>query len=114
FRYAFDGALSRTADQPGDGWFVQGTLGYDKDFWSLDVTANNYTVHYLPALGLLPNDLPDTRGVAPTIGYTRDLGSGPVREITAYATESMRNTGDGRLQRRYGNVGGTIELKQEV
>jgi hypothetical protein len=112
--YTVDGAISRTDYQPGDGSFIQGTVGLDKDFWSLGVTANNYTINYLPGLGLLANDLPDTRGIAPSISYYRDLGTGPIREITGYVTESIRDTGDGRLQRNYGSAGGTIELREEI
>jgi len=114
FRYAFDGALSQTEYQPGDGSYVQGTVGLDKDFWSLGVTASRYALNYRPALGLLAGDLPDTRGVAPSVSYCRDLGAGPIREITGYFVESIRDTGDGRLQRNYGAVGGSIELQQEI
>lgn len=114
FNYSMDGALSRTDYQPGDGSYVQGKVGFDKGFWSIGATANRYALNYRPALGLLAGDLRDTRGIAPSISYYRDIGTGPVRELTGYVAGNIRETGDGRLQRNYGSVGGTLELQQEI
>jgi hypothetical protein len=112
--YSVDGALTRTSGQPGDGSFVQGTLGWDRNFWSFGVAANQYTVNYAPADALLAADLPDTRGLSTYGGYYRDLGVGPFREVSGSVVWNVRDTGDGRLQRNYWYYGGSVELRQET
>jgi len=112
--YGFDGALTRTQGQPGDGSFAQGMLGWQQDFWSVGITANRYSTEYSPANALLAGDLPDTRGVNSYATVYRDFGTGPVREVTGSLVWDGRDTGDGRLQRSYFYAGGSVELRQQV
>jgi len=112
--YGFDGALTRTAGAPGDGSYVQGTLGWQRDFWTAYLFGSQYTTNFFPADGLLDADLPDTRGVTGYLSYSRDFGVGPIREMTGSATWKVRDTGDGDLQRNYAYVGGTIEFRNEI
>jgi hypothetical protein len=112
--YEIDAAISRTDMEPGDGSFLQGMAGWMKNFWTLKLTGSRYTLDYRPELGLVDVDLLDTYGVYPSVSYYRDMGTGPVREVNAYATWSWRETEDGRLQRSIGSTGGTIELRKQI
>jgi len=113
--YAFDGASTSTTKQAGgDGSKLAGTVGLNRDYWSAALTADTYSRQYLPANGLLDRDLPDTRGVTPSLSYYRDFGDAAVREIKGDLSYTERQTGDGRLQRRTWYTGGTVELRQQV
>jgi hypothetical protein len=112
--YAMDGAFTRTESQPGDGSRLYGTVGWARDFWSMGVTADRYTLNYRPANGLLDRDLPDTHGYLPYVTYYRDLGEGPLREIRGDVTHTERFTGDGRVQRRTWYAGASVESRNQV
>lgn len=114
FRYAVDGAVTETDRAPGDGTFVQGNVGWDRDFWSVGVTATRYSLHYFPADAFLAADLPDTAGGTAYATYSHDFGPGPIRLIAADLSWTHRDTGDGRLQRNKGYIGGAIEFQQEI
>jgi Domain of unknown function (DUF5916) len=111
---AFDASVAGTELQPGDGSRLAGTLGWTQDFWSVAVTADRYTLNYRPLNALLPNDLPDTSGSYSSVNYYRDLGEGPIREVKGNISLAYRQTGDGRLQRRTWNAGGTVESRAQV
>jgi hypothetical protein len=111
---AFDAAVTNTELQPGDGSRLAGTLGWAQDFWSIAVTADRYTLNYQPLNALLADDLPDTSGSLGSVNYFRDLGEGPVREVQGNISLHYRQTGDGRLQRRTWNAGGTVESRAQV
>lgn len=113
--YSFDAAMTSTDKQPGDGSRVAGSVGWARDFWSLGVSADRYSVNYLPANALLDRDLPDTSGIAPFVSYYRDLGGdGAIREVRGDLSYIERWTGDGRVQRRTLYTGGSIETRQQV
>jgi hypothetical protein len=114
FRYAVDGAVTQTDGAPGDGTFLQGNVGWDRDFWSLGVTTTRYSLNYSPANALLAHDLPDTAGGTAYVSYSHDFGPGPIRLIAADVSWTHRDTGDGRLQRSKGYIGGSIEFQQEI
>jgi hypothetical protein len=112
--YQIDAAATRTDPQPGDGSFLQGMVGWKFDFWTLNLTGSRYTLNYKPELGLLATDLLDTRGLLPGVSYYRDMGTGPIREVTSYALWNWREIGDGHLQRSSVSVGGTLELRNQI
>jgi hypothetical protein len=112
--YAMDLAMTSTSGAAGDGTKLHGTLGWARDYWSIGVNADRYTVNYRPMNALLPADLPDTRGVAGFAGYYRDFGDAPIRAFKGDVSWSTRNTGDGQLQRRFWTGGGSIEARQQV
>jgi hypothetical protein len=62
----------------------------------------------------LATDLLDTRGLLPGVSYYRDMGTGPIREVTSYALWNWREIGDGHLQRSSVSVGGTLELRNQI
>ena len=112
--YGFDGSLTRAQGYAGDGSFIQGAAGWQRDFWSTGLTANRYSADYAPVNALLASDLPGTRGIAAYSSYYRDIGDGPLRELTGSVVWHGRETGDGRLQRNYLYAGGSVELRREV
>jgi uncharacterized protein DUF5916 len=112
--YSLDLAGTTTELQPGDGSRVAGTVGLNRDFWSIGLTADRHTLNYRPANALLDADIPDTRGVSSFLSYYRDIGEGPVREVKGDISVLARETGDGRLQRRTWFAGGSIETRQQI
>lgn len=112
--YALDAAVTTTEGQAGDGSRVAGALGWNKDFWSIGFAADRHTVNYRPQNALVDRDLPDTRGFNSFASYYRDLGEGPLREIRGDVSLSVRETGDGRLQRRTWFAGGSVESRQQI
>lgn len=114
FNYALDLASTSTTGQPGDGSRMYGSVGWAQDHWSVGVNADRYSVNYRPVNGLLERDLPDTRGATAFASYYRDLGDGPLRELKGDLSWITRETGDGRLQRRFWYLGGSVELRQQV
>jgi hypothetical protein len=114
FNYTVDGAVTSTNGRAGDGSFVQGSVGFERNFWSVGLSGNRYSVDYFPADALLAQDLPDTQGAGSYASYYRDFGTGAIRVVTADVGWQRRDTGDGRLQRSLGTVGATVELREEV
>jgi hypothetical protein len=112
--YEVDGASSWTDKQPGDGSFLQGTVGWKENYWTLKIVGSRYTLDYRPELGLIDVDLLDTRGVQPSVGYYRDMGTGPLREVNTYVKWDWRETGDGRLQQNIALAGVLIELRNQI
>ena len=112
--YALDAALTQTELQPGDGSRLFGNLGWTRDFLTVGIDADRYTVNYRPANALLDSDLPDTRGFLPFVIYLRDLGEGPVRQLRGDLSYTERFTGDGRVQRQMWYAGGSVESRNQM
>jgi hypothetical protein len=113
-RYEVDAATSWTDSEPGDGSFLQGMLGWKANFWVLEMTGYRYALDYRPELGKVDDDLLDTRGLYSSYSYWRDIGAGPVREVSASALWDWRKTGDGRLQQSSVSVVGSLELRNQI
>jgi hypothetical protein len=114
FNYALDAALTRTDDVFGDGHFAKGEIGWQEDYWSASVTADTYTEGFFPANGLVDRDLLDTSGGVAALGYYRDFGDGPLRNLQGSLYWEQRYTGEDELQKRYGGVSGSVEFRKEV
>jgi hypothetical protein len=109
--YGFDVAQTQTDPLPGDGSFVQGSLGWAVDYWSVSATANHYSTFFRPEDGLVARDLLGTRGMSQGVSYYRDRAEGLFRVVQADVAFEIRNVDDGRLQRRKTYVGGSAELR---
>jgi hypothetical protein len=112
--YSVEGAATSTDKQAGDGTRMAGSIGWNRDHWSLGVAADRYSLNYRPANALLDRDLPDTGGVSPYVSYYRDLGDSPLRELRGDVSYTERWTGDGRVQRRTLYTGGSVETRQQI
>jgi hypothetical protein len=113
--YSLDLAKTSTDKQPGDGSRVAGAVSWARDYLSMGIAADRYSLHYFPANALLDRDLLDTSGVSPYVSYYRDLGNdAPVRELRADVSYTQRWTDDGRVQRRTLYTGGSIETQQQI
>lgn len=112
--YSLDAAMTTTDRQVGDGSRLAGSVAWNRNFWSVGVAADRYTLNYRPANALLDRDLPDTASVAPYVSYYRDLGDKALREVRGDVSYIERWTGDGRVQRRNLYTGGSIETRQQM
>lgn len=113
--YAFDVAKTSTDRQSGDGMRAAGSVGWSRDYWSLGVAADRYSLHYRPVNALLDRDLLDTSGVSPFVSYYRDLGGeAALREVRGDFSYTQRWTDDGRVQRQTLYTGGSIETQQQI
>jgi hypothetical protein len=112
--YSLELAGTATELQPGNGSRGAGSVGFNRNFWSVGVTADRHTLNYRPANALLDRDIPDTRGISSFLSYHRDVGEGLVREVEGDISVLARETGDGRLQRRTWFAGGSVETRQQV
>ncbi|HEX6362747.1 MAG TPA: DUF5916 domain-containing protein, partial [Albitalea sp.] len=112
FDYALDAAVTRTDPDPGDGTYASAALGWAHRHWSVSGSASRYSRGFFPANGLLPADLPDTRGGSASVDYYRDRPHGALREVYASLSGDWRETGDGRLQRRKLYASGSLEWRE--
>lgn len=113
--YAFDLARSATHGRTGgDGSHGRALVGWDWDHWFVGTTVDRYDVGFFPANGLLPRDLPGTRGTSAYGGYYRVFGTGALHSARADVTWTARETLDGDLQQRSIYAGGFLEFANEV
>jgi hypothetical protein len=116
--YEIDYATSVTdlpnllSDEKGD--VIDASISWRWDHWSIGSDYSRYGVDYLPANGLIKQDLIGTEGVRPFVTYDRDFGDKAIRELNLYVTGSDRETLDGFLQTRSWSTGATVETRQQI
>ena len=112
--YAADVAASQTTGLGGDTSHLRGVLGWTWDYWYVSASADHYGKSFNTANGLLPADLPGTRGTSGSAGYYRVYGSGLIYAARADASLSSRDTRDGQLQNHNASIGGYLEFANEM
>jgi hypothetical protein len=112
--YALDLSRSDTRGSAGDGFHGRVAAGWNWDYWFTGVSLDRYDRNFIAANGLVPQDLPGTRGASAFGGYYRVFGRGPVYAVRGDVTWTGRETLAGELQQRSVNVGGTVELQNEI
>jgi hypothetical protein len=113
--YGLDLARSSTVGGAvGNGSHGRALLGWTWDYWFMGATMDRYDRDFLPANGLLPQDLPGTRGTSAYGGYYRVYGAGPIYAVRGDVSWSGRETLEGLLQRRNIYAGGYLELRNEI
>ena len=112
--YSADIASSQTSGLAGDTSHARGVLGWTWKYWYVSANADHYGTAFNSANGLLPADLPGTRGTSESAGYYRVYGSGPIYAARADVSLSARQTHDGRLQNRNTNISGYLEFANEM
>ena len=113
FSYSADLASSDTSGTLSSGAHGRGQVGFNADYWWVSAEADQYDRTFFPANGLLPGDLPGTRGGSASAGYYR-VYAGPVYALSGDVSLTGRDTLDGLLQRRYLNLGGYVELRNQI
>ncbi|MFC1760899.1 carbohydrate binding family 9 domain-containing protein [Planctomycetota bacterium] len=118
--YSLDAAATDTSEVRqsnipyGQGTHFKGGLGWNWDYWYVNGSADQYDAEYFPALGLLNEDLPGTRGVSTTGGYYRERSDSPFRVINGYVGFKHRNTTSDLLQSRKLYTGASVEFEKPI
>ncbi len=118
--YAADLAMTDTSDlyeadpRSGEGTHFNGSLGWQEDYWSLSGTMDRYDVNYFPALALLSEDLPGTRGYSTNLSYYREQSNKLWRVLEGNVGYTLRETESGDVQNRKWYVGGSVEFESQI
>jgi hypothetical protein len=114
FNYSANVANSQTQGDLGSGNQLAGNLGWSHDYWYAGVGADSYDKTFFPANGLLPGDLPGTRGASGYGGYYRVYGGTSIYSARGDVSYAARDTDKGESQRRYFFGGGYLEFQNQI
>jgi hypothetical protein len=112
--YARSNTNRRDFDNNRTGDVVDASLGWRWDHWTIGTDYSRYSKDYLPANGLIKQDLIGTEGLRPSVSYYRDFGDRTISEVTGYVSRSKRDTLDGRTQTDTWSTGTTLETRQQI
>lgn len=114
FSYSADVAGASTDGGTHDATHLRGVLGWNWDYHYVSAATDRYGARFLPANGLLPADLPGTRGTSASAGYYRVFGTGPLYAARLDFSLLRRETDAGQLQNGNSAVGGYVELENQL
>jgi hypothetical protein len=113
--YRLDSALSRSQKHSGgDGELVRAAIGWSGNRWSVGTNVDRHDVDFSPANGLIRRDLLGTWGLSGSLGYYRDIASGPLRTVTFGMDATRRDTTDGLPQTRSAWGSASVELRSQI
>ncbi len=118
--YTLDAALTDTSnvtdtDVPlGSGSHLKGSLGWKGDYFYIEGTGDNYDRDYFPAIALLDDDLPGTKGASLTTGYYQQISDSVWRVAQGYVGVKYRETDAGEKQRQKVFGSGSMEFSSDI